>query len=215
MAQAVIFDFDGVIVDTEPLYWQAADAVLAEMRLDKTTPEETALMMGHPRGFQLVLEKRGFSKEENDAIRVRRRELMAGLTAETPAMAGVRPLLSGLRERRMPIGMATASYRKIVDKLLDSLALAEYFSALVAFEDVSERKPHPEAYLRAAALLNKEPRQCVAIEDSPLGIASAKAAGCTVIGVRNASDIAPQNLWAAHHIVESLEEIQVEWLATL
>jgi HAD superfamily hydrolase (TIGR01509 family) len=127
---------------------------------------------------------------------------------EIPWRPGARELLASLAERGVPCALVTMSYTRLADTMIAQLPPGT-FAAVVTGDQVSDGKPHPEAYLTAAARLGADPRDCVAIEDSPTGIASATAAGCVVVGIPHHVAVQAD---ANVRIVDSLTELSVERL---
>ncbi len=214
MSRAVIFDFDGVLVDSEPLYLRAANRVLEECGMQPATLDEQLSCIGNPKGFAGLLEKRGLPSERAHALRSRRREILLDLAKDIPLLPGARDLIESLKELHTPIGLATGTRRIVLDALLETTSLRNAFDTVVAYEDVDEHKPHPAPYLLAAKNLGVHARECVAIEDSTHGIASAKAAGCIVVAVANEST-PTQNHANANHVKKGLHEMNAQWLRDL
>src|SRR5947207_2654032 len=141
-------------------------------------------------------------------------DTMAGLVADrgVPLMAGAAELLATLAAAEIPQALVTSAQRRIMDAVLASTGLA--FGVTVCAEDVRRSKPDPEPYLRAAALLGEAPGECVVLEDSPRGIASAQAAGCPVVAVPSmplpAGAVGPGQPGApGRMVVESLREVDL------
>ena len=120
-------------------------------------------------------------------------------------------LLTGVRAAGVPTALVTATHRHLVEVALITIG-AHHFDAVVAGDDLDETKPHPAPYRTAAALIGSDPGRCVAIEDSPNGIASALAAGCVVLGV-------PSEVGLGHiegvTLVDSLADVTVAYLGGL
>jgi HAD superfamily hydrolase (TIGR01509 family) len=208
MPAAVIFDNDGLTLDTEHTWTRAETALYArygtEFTLDHkremlgTSGAKSALSMerhlGQPgRGGELSAELRALVHAELDG---------AGVTP----MAGVIELIAALGERGVPLGLATNSGREFATRALRGAGLLECFAAVVSAEDVARPKPAPDVYLAAAAALGAQPQECVALEDSETGVAAARAAGMTVIGVPSFPGI---ELAAADLVAPSLADPRV------
>jgi beta-phosphoglucomutase len=209
--RAVIFDFDGVLVDSEPLHFEALrDALRAAEGLEVGRDEYYAKYLAFDdRGaIRRVLEDRSIAA---DAERIERIALQKAASFElvlrrVTFFPGARELVLGLAEE-VPVGIASGALHGEIERILDAGRLRGAFSAIVGADDVSETKPDPAPYLEAARQLaafqpGLLPSDCLAFEDSPPGIASALAAGLKVVGVANSYP--PARLAAAHHVVPSL-----------
>ncbi|MGH9271104.1 MAG: HAD-IA family hydrolase, partial [Ilumatobacteraceae bacterium] len=137
--------------------------------------------------------------------------VIARVREQVPWRPGARRLLSELDRLDVPCALVTMSWRPLVDAVVEALAPLR-FQAIVTGDEVTNGKPHPEPYLLAAKALGVDPDQCVAIEDSPTGIASAGAAGCVVIAVPNIIDIEPS---PGRHVVPSLRQLTPARLGAL
>jgi beta-phosphoglucomutase family hydrolase len=181
---ALIFDMDGVIVDSNPLHRRAW--VAFNRRYGLETTEEMQQRMYGKRNDQIVRDfyGEGIAPEEVDARgRAKERlyrEMMAGRTDEM-LVPGLRAFLE--RYRDLPMGVGSNAEPENVAFVLDETGLRRYFRAVVDGQQVRHPKPHPEIYLRVAELLQTEPAKCVVFEDSHSGAAAAVAAGMRVIGL--------------------------------
>jgi HAD superfamily hydrolase (TIGR01509 family) len=124
---------------------------------------------------------------------------------------GAHELLVALRAAAVPTALVTSTRRHLTEIALDTIG-REFFAATVCGDEVRRPKPHPDPYLRAAELLQVDPARCVAIEDSPIGIASAEAAGCVVVAIPNDVRIDPA---PTRHILPTLAKLSVADLAAL
>jgi HAD superfamily hydrolase (TIGR01509 family) len=185
VTDAVVFDLDGVIVDSEHV-WDEVREELARERGGRWHPGAQRDMMG--------MSSTEWSRYMHDAIGLP--EPPEEISAEVVRRLAARyreelPLVPGAAEavRRLaaafPLGLASSSNREIIDLVLDLADLAGCFRATVSSEEVARGKPAPDVYLEAAARLGVDPRACVAIEDSHNGIRSAKAAGMRVVALPN------------------------------
>ena len=184
MPSAVLWDMDGTIIDTEP-YWIEAEITLAKRDGGHWTHEDGLSLIGQaiPKSAGILRERAGVtgSIEEitDDLIRLVGEQLRAH---GAPWQPGAKELLAQLHDAGIPCALVTMSYTSLAT-ILAGLLPAGTFSAIVTGDMVENGKPHPEPYLRAAALLGVEPNACVAFEDSPAGITSAESAGTHAIGV--------------------------------
>jgi HAD superfamily hydrolase (TIGR01509 family) len=199
--RGIVFDLDGVLVDSEGIWAEAEAATVAELG-GEYTPEISAALYGrgHRDGARILAERFG---GEADAIAdALLGHALAGFRRGLEPLPGARDVVARLRGR-VPIAVASNSVRAIVETALASAGL-HGFDAIVTGEDVTAAKPAPDAYLEACARLGVDPADAVGVEDSPVGIASAKAAGLYVIGVPS---IREQRLDEADLVVVSLDEL--------
>jgi HAD superfamily hydrolase (TIGR01509 family) len=205
----VLFDMDGLLVDTEPLWFETEGEVMARLGAPWTKEDQEQLLggsMDNTVGYLLAKATRPAPPAEvarwmTDGMLKRAAE---GRVIVRP---GARELLQEVARAGLPHALVTGSQRPFTEAVLASTALS--FPVMVTGDDVTRTKPDPEPYLLAAKLLNADPDNCVALEDSPNGVASATAAGCQVIAVPSLLPI-PQA--ARRLVVPSLSEIS---LATL
>ena len=206
---AVIFDMDGVLADSEPLYLEAANAVLEPLGR-RLSEEQNRAFMGSSvtNSWQGIMEALGLQGDLDKYVRDYDRHLLRLLGEPREPLPGVRSLIDRLRERRVPIGLASSSWRTWVDTLLTAAGLAGLFDAVISGDMVESEKPAPDIFLLAAKELGVPPTRCIALEDTPTGLAAAKAAGMFSVQVRSASTAFPP-LPEADLVLESLEEFDV------
>jgi putative hydrolase of the HAD superfamily len=215
--QAVIFDMDGLIIDTEWPDYQSWQELYAEHGHDLPMTEWIPFvgLWGPPLSLaQRLCELIGDGVDQealHQRQRVRCRELVR--QSMTP-MRGFVELMEWLTVHDLRRGLASTSSRDWVDRVVDGLAVRHHFHALVAGDEVAVRKPAPDVYLRAAERLSVPPQACLALEDSAPGVASARAAGMRCIAVPNRIT-SYQDLSAAHRQVAHLGEITPDLLRSL
>jgi HAD superfamily hydrolase (TIGR01509 family) len=182
---AVVFDLDGVLVDSEQL-WDEVREDLARERGGRWHDGAQADMMGmsSPEWSRYMHEVIGLaeSPEEINAEVVRR--LLARYERELPLLPGAVAAVERLA-RRWPLGVASSSNREVIEAVLEDAGLTGSFRAVVSSEEVERGKPAPDVYLEAARRLEADPKRCAAVEDSRNGIRSAHAAGMRVIAIPN------------------------------
>jgi HAD superfamily hydrolase (TIGR01549 family) len=187
LAGHVIFDLDGVIVDSEPVHERATDEYLAGrgVTVDQRLRDD---MMGR-RVRELtdaIAAQLGLAPQE---VLARREAIFWRLLDEGDgprSMPGLHEAIARLSEAGLPLAVATSGTRAYVEHVLERLGVRGAFKTVVSGEDVVDGKPHPEIYLRAASLLGADPADCVAIEDTVHGVTAARAAGMRVVAVPNA-----------------------------
>jgi HAD superfamily hydrolase (TIGR01509 family) len=200
---AVLWDLDGTLVDTEP-YWIACEHELVAAHGGVWTDEDARSIIGFDLiDAAVVLRDRGVDMEPHAIVDWMLDGVIARVRAKVPWRPGARRLLSELNALGVPCALVTMSWRRLVEAILEELAPIE-FQAVVAGDDVRRGKPHPEPYCTAAERLGVDPAECVAIEDSPPGIASATAAGCVVVAVPNIVPIEPA---PGRVVVDSLKTV--------
>ncbi len=189
--QAVLWDMDGTLVDTEPS-WIAAEYRLVESFGGDWNDTHAHALVGNPLlvSAAYLREHGGVDLPLDEIVDRLLDEVVADVQREIVWRPGVRRLLAELGQAGIPCAMVTMSYQSLARSIAGQLP-AGTFQTLVTGEQVSQGKPHPESYLTAAERLGVEPSRCVAIEDSPAGVESAGAAGCTVLAVRNQVPLDP------------------------
>lgn len=202
---AVIFDMDGVIVDSEPYSMQALVETLREYGIEPTA-EDLRQSYGRTvrEDFANYFQKYGVSANLDAAIRRKQARYFALAVGHLRPFAGVMSLLERLRQRGYRLGLASSGNQEKVTFGMNALALDGRFDAIVTGDDVTQSKPHPEIYLIAARRLALQPSECVAIEDAPAGVEAAKRAGMRCIAVTNS--VSREQLQRADLIVDSLED---------
>jgi len=180
---AVLWDFDGTIVDTEP-YWIRAETELIDEYGGTWSLEQAMQLVGNDLivSAQKIIEQTGMPLTPPEVVERLLDKIVAHIARDIPWRPGARELLADLRANGVKCGLVTMSYLRFVQPVIDALPVGT-FDCVVTGETVTDGKPHPEAYLVGARLLGADPAACVAIEDSPTGAASALAAGCRVVGV--------------------------------
>lgn len=181
--EAIFWDNDGVLVDTEQLYFRVTQEVLASANVRLTEDDYVELFLVQGRGAWHLAEARGIPADEIDRLRDRRNAIYAECLRRTPlVLAGVESVLDELYGKYV-MGIVTTSSREHFDMIHQSSGLLRYFDFVLTAGDYARKKPHPDPYLRAVERSGVDRGACVAIEDSERGLASATAAGlrCLVV----------------------------------
>ena len=182
--QAVVFDMDGVLIDSEVLYKKHARETFKDLGYELTDALHLSTVgLPGPDGEKLIRAAMGddFPMEEFDAIW--RDRVAAAMMDHVPLKPGVREILTLLDELEIPTAVATSSSYEAANHHLQRADLLQHFSALVTGDQVENGKPHPEPFLLAAERLEVDPELCLAVEDSHNGIRAAHAAGMQTIMV--------------------------------
>src|SRR6476646_9946322 len=202
---AVVFDNDGMLLDTESV-WTRAERDLFERREKEFTPADKLELVGTSAEVAgRVLERRlGEPGRAAELIEELNELVVAELEHGVEEMVGARELLRTLRERGTPIGLVSNSPIAFVRRSLEIARFEDRFDVVVSAHETAAPKPAPDPYLEACRRLGVEPGPAVvALEDSPTGVAAARAAGLTVIGIPSLEGVA---LDEAHHIAASLRD---------
>ncbi len=203
LPDAVVFDNDGLLLDTESV-WTRAEVDLFERRGLEFTPADKLELVGTSAEIAGgILERRlGEPGRAAELIEELNALVVAELERGVEAMVGARELLERLREQGVPIGLVSNSPLRFVQRSIEIVGFEGHFDVVLSAHEVAAPKPAPDPYLEACRRLGVEPGPAVvALEDSPTGVAAARAAGLTVIGVPSVEGV---ELAEAHHLAETL-----------
>lgn len=211
MPDAVIFDLDGVLVDSEQL-WNRAKEDLVRSAGGRWRDDAPTSMMGmsSTEWARYMHDELGVPLDTEEINRQVVARIEKLYREHLPLLPGAHDVVRVLQQR-WPLGLASSSNREIIDLVLDLAGLADAFVATVSSEEVSAGKPAPDVYLKAAARVGVAPDRCTALEDSSNGMRSAAAAGMTVIAVPNPHyPPAPDALELAAVTVNAIAEVTPE-----
>lgn len=217
MLKAVIFDMDGVMVDTELIQSVAFENILDEYGV---TPEKNEHGTVHEAGqttpevWEDLKAKHSLKVSTHELTAKKRDAVIAVINQGLEPLSGLIRLLKDLSDHNLALAVASSAQRERVTTILASLGIADYFTVTVSANDVHRGKPAPEPYEKAAQLLGVAAADCVVIEDAEVGITSAKAAGMKAIAVPN-EYTKRMNFDKADKIVSSLEDISYGLLQSL
>ncbi len=211
MIDAVVFDLDGVIIDSEEL-WDEVRESLARQRGGRWSEQAQADMMGmsSTEWSRYMHEVVGLPEPPEEINREVVRSMLDRYSERLPLIDGAVGAVTRLAAR-WPLGLASSSNRELIDHVLELAGLTPYFKVTVSSEEVESGKPAPDVYLEAARRLGVQPSSGVAIEDSASGIRSAHAAGMQVVAIPNRAFPPPADvLGLASVVVESIKELDAE-----
>jgi HAD superfamily hydrolase (TIGR01509 family) len=208
---AVTFDMDGLLVDSEPFWFQAESAVMERLHGTWAHGDQDALVGGSMPTTVAYLLSKGTRPAAPAAVAGWLREAMLDLlrTAPLPVLPGAVELVAEVQSAGLPYALVTSSEPEIVDAVLAKLDVD--FPVVVCAADVSHAKPDPEGYLLAAAKLGVEPQQAIALEDSVNGVLAAEAAGYQTVAVPSVVPVPPR---PGRVVLESLAGVTLADLAT-
>ena len=212
MLLGVLFDMDGLLVDSEPLWFEVESSVMDRLGGSWGERDQAALVGGSlDKSLDYLLAKATRPASRPTVGRWMVEGMVELLSSrEVPVMPGARQLLAEVAGAGVPYGLVTSSERPVMEAVLARLEVT--FPVTVCGDDVSRSKPDPEPYQLAAAKLGADPGRCVAIEDSPNGVAAAEAAGLITIAVPS---IVPIPAAPGRTVVSSLAELSLARLQAL
>lgn len=210
--EAVLFDMDGLLVDSEKIWFQVETEVMERLGGEWGAAHQENMVGGSMSAavaYMLRVSGGSATPEEVEAWMLE--GMISRLAGGVEMMPGAAELLAGVRAEGLAAALVTSSARPIAETCLESIG-SHHFDHVVTGDDVARSKPDPEPYLTAARSLGVNPARCVALEDSPNGVTSATAAGCRVVAVPSVLPIAgaPGRL-----VVGSLREVDVRVLRSL
>ncbi len=225
MLKAIIFDFNGVILDDEPLHFQSMRDTVADIGIRITKEEYWTHYLPLDDGACLEAICRKSHRKLDDGER--RRLLEKKTLGYRQLLQGRVPVFPGVTEfiraaaARFPLALASGARRDEIEPALQAAGLKRFFTVIAGAEDFTRGKPHPECYLSTLELLNRklngentiQPHECLVIEDSVGGVRGAREAGMACLALTNTYD--RKSLGAANRIVSSLREVPIEELESL
>jgi HAD superfamily hydrolase (TIGR01509 family) len=203
---AILFDNDGILVDTEPLFFRATQEILATVDVELTAEAYHDISMRRGGTVFDLAEARGISPDEILSLRkVRNRRYSELIDEGVRILDGVAETLERLHGV-IPMAIVTTSDREHFDLIHSQTELIRFFDFVIAQGDYTHHKPHPEPYLLAASRIGIAPKRCLAIEDTERGVESATAAGMSCIAIPNELSKSG-NFENAHTILNSMREL--------
>jgi beta-phosphoglucomutase len=225
MLRAVIFDFDGVITDSEILHLRAFNRMLGRFAIEISKEDYYKDYLGlSDLDLLFALAEKGLLRVKPPEIErlAKQKEQIFAQLAQTQGtiMDGVRPFLRMLSENRVPMAICSGALLAEIELILDKPGLRKFFEVIVSAEQVEKGKPHPDGFVLTLEKLNQtrldspiSPGQCVVIEDSHWGLDAAKAAGMHTVAITNSYDA--EQLSVAEKIITNLDELTISDLETL
>lgn len=210
----MIFDLDGVIVDTAKYHFIAWKHIANKLGFDFTEAHNEQLKgVSRVRSLDLILDLSGqtIETEEKERLLIEKNEHYLSLISDmgqSEILPGILELLKYLKEQNIPFSLGSAS--KNARLILKTLNLLDLFDAIVDGNDVTNAKPDPEVFLRAAEKLNLKAEQCIVVEDAVAGVDAANNAGMISIGIGEEA-----NLHKANHVLPSTKELSVQFFESL
>jgi HAD superfamily hydrolase (TIGR01509 family) len=204
--KAILWDNDGVLVDTEHLYFEATRATLARWSIAFTEAQYREFFLRLGTGTRHFVTEHGWSEEKFARFRAERGKAYSALLRDgVPPIEGVADVLAGLHGRYI-MGIVTSSQREHFDLIHASSGLLKYFDFVLAANDYENLKPHPEPYLKGLARTGVAPHECLVIEDTERGLAAATAAGlqCVIVPSRLTAGV---EFRGAYRVLRDIREL--------
>ena len=216
MIEAVVFDLDGVLIDSEPVWEEVRRSVVASHGGHWDAGAQDRLMgMSTGEWSRYLSSDLGVGLSPPEVAGTVIAAMAARYRDHLPLMPGAVDAVTRLAGR-WPLGLASSAPRSLIETVLDAASLRPFFKAVLSTEEVARGKPAPDVYLSVAALLRTPPAECAAVEDSSNGLRSATAAGCAVIAVPHPKyPPAPDALAAARLVLPGLDGLTVVAVAAL
>ena len=206
--KAIIFDMDGVLIDSEPLHKEVEQQILCELGV-KLPHEEHIKFAGVGKEMWSIIKKQyGYNKDvsENDIHATKRQLYLERLTSNPiRPIDGVRDIIHFAQNRNLKIAIASSSSRDNIEIVARAIEISDKVEIIVSGDEVPKTKPSPDIFLETSRLLNLAPEQCIVIEDSANGVKAAKDAGMFCIGFANPNS-GDQDLSLADEIVYKLTD---------
>lgn len=214
--QAVICDLDGLLVDSEPLHFEAYKRVLKDFGIDLDLPTfiKGWLSAGNKHyGTQYYLEKVGASPEEIHKAREKKAQIFQEIAkGKLKTLPGVESFLQKVQDMKIPCGLGTGGYRSEYMFSVEECNLSQYFQALVGGDEADQNKPHPDIFFKTAEKLGADPEKSVVLENSDVGLHAAINGNipCIIIPSEFTKE---QDFSGANQVLSSLEEVNLEELS--
>lgn len=210
MISTIIFDMDGVIIDSEPLHSKIEYELFKELGLD-ISREEHSKYVGRSDLWSSIVDEYKLSYEPDELHQRKLDRYLSHLHSsyKDGPIEGVVELIKKLNSGGKKLVLASSSTMQNIELVMEMFSISKYFSHKVSGADLLTSKPHPEIFIKAAEAVNAGVRDCLVIEDSENGVRAAKAAGMICVGYRNPNS-GNQNLQQADFIIDSFAEFDLE-----
>jgi beta-phosphoglucomutase family hydrolase len=216
MLKAVIFDMDGVLIDSEPLHFEVDKMVLQELNINKSEHYlERFVGYTNPAMWKIIKSEYTIEKSIEELIALQMTIKLKFLAdSNYQAISGIKELLTEIKSNNIPIGIASSSPRVFIEAVIDKLKILAYFDNWISGEEVEKSKPEPDVFLKSSELLKVNPSECIVIEDSRSGTIAAKSAGMKCVGFRNINS-GNQDLSKADIIIDKISDINFSKMKAL
>jgi len=218
MLEAVIFDMDGVLIDSEPFHLVVNEKIFANLGINLSEDEYLSFIGTTHKDMWSTIKKRyNLPQSVPELVNMQvsgNIDYIKNEEIEPIKIKGVTDLLSKIARENIKTGIASSSPTEVIELVINKLGISNYFSAIVGGEEIKKGKPSPDIFLKAAKRLNSKPSGCIVIEDSKNGVLAAKAAGMKCIGFNNPNS-GNQNLEKADLIIDNYDSLNINTLKNL
>jgi beta-phosphoglucomutase-like phosphatase (HAD superfamily) len=218
MLKAVIFDMDGVLIDSEPFHLVVNEKIFANLGINLSEEEYHSFIGTTHKDMWSTIKKRyNLPQSVPELVNMQvsgNIDYIKNEEIEPIKIKGVSRLLSKMAHENIKIGIASSSPTEVIELVINKLGISGYFSAITGGEEIEKGKPAPDIFLRAAKRLNVKPPDCLVVEDSKNGVLAAKAAGMKCIGFQNPNS-GNQNLEKADLIIDRYDFVKISTLKNL
>lgn len=217
--KAVIFDMDGVIVDSNPIHLEAENMVLKKYGISLSYSEMLKKYNGTTTKFMFedLIKTYNLNANAEEMCREKTKLIFELCSKYVPATKGIINLIKNLKEHKFKIALASSSDKEIISLILAKLEIKPFFDSIVSAQDITHSKPHPEIFLKAASNLEVPPECCVVVEDATFGVEAAKNAGMKCIGYKNQATekIISIDLSKADLITDNFNSLNIQMINSL
>jgi len=217
MLRAVIFDMDGVLVDSQPYHFAVEDKMCREMGIDVSIEESHSFVgMAGAKVWNYLKNKFALQKTIEELIAFENRARIAYFSSleNVYPIPGVVALLEELKQHDIKTALASSSSVEVIEIFISKLGIGDYFQKIISGNTVEKGKPDPDIFLNTSAALGEDPADCVVIEDSANGVKAAKAAGMKCIGFKNTNS-GDQDLSLADMVIDDFRKVNLEIFESL
>jgi HAD superfamily hydrolase (TIGR01509 family) len=213
MIRTVIFDMDGVIIDSEPVHFKVEQQMFKELGISISFEKHAGFVGTSSQNMWEQIVKEYSLEASPGELTSSEYERYIRFLNENPLLPvkGVIELIEDLHSAGLKLMVASSSPLHVINRVLEKFRIGSFFSGIVSGTELEHSKPHPEIFLKTASLSGSSPNQCLVIEDSENGVIAARAAGMKCIGYRNPNS-GPQNLGSADLVVNSFLELRPEMI---
>ena len=210
--KTVIFDMDGVLVNSEPIYFTVEQKLYKDLGLPVSKDEhDTFVGMSMQKIWRYLKKKYHLNEEVEDLISIHIEKMIEAIdeTDDLKATPSVKSVIKMLKENGWGIAVATSTARRLAEKILQRIGILDDFDVIICGDEVKNGKPEPDIFLKACEFLNTIPENCIVIEDSTNGVSAAISAKMKCVGFKNLSS-GIQDLSKADKIITHFDQLSIQ-----